>query len=46
MPLKILTQMQSPQPPKGNSLCKNTSYDVQIVKVGPPIFCTAHLFFT
>jgi len=30
--------MQSSQPPKGNSLCKNTSYDIQIVKFGPTIF--------
>jgi len=42
-PLKILAQVQSSRPPKGNSLCKNTSYDVQIVKIGPPFF-TAHPF--
>jgi len=30
--------------PKGNSLCKNTSYDVWIVKIGPPVFYTAHPF--
>jgi len=32
--------------PKSNSLCKNMSYDSQIVKICPPIFdfCTAHHF--
>jgi len=30
--------------PKGNSLHKNVSYDVQIVKVSRPVFCTAHPF--
>ena len=42
MALKILTQVQSPRPPKGNSLHKNMSYDVQIVKIGSPVFCTMH----
>ena len=27
---------------KGNSLCKNTSHDIQIVKIGQPVSCTAH----
>jgi len=42
-PLKILIQVQSWRPPKGNSLHK-TSYDVKIVKIGPPLFYTAHSF--
>jgi len=29
---------------KGNFLRKNMSYDVQIVKIGPPVFCTAQPF--
>jgi len=33
------------QPPKGNSLSKkNTSYDVELVRIGPPVFFTAHPF--
>ena len=42
----IKMQMQLSRPPKGNSLCKNTSYDVgvYIVKIGPPVFCTGHPF--
>jgi len=39
-PLKILTHVQSLQPPEGN-LHKNTLYIVYIVKVGPPVFYTA-----
>jgi len=30
--------MQSLQSPKGNYLYKNMSYDVSIVKIGPPVF--------
>ena len=30
--------MQSLRYLEGNSLRKNTSYDVQIVKIGPPVF--------
>jgi len=29
--------VQSSRPTKVNFLCKNTSYDVQIVKIGPSI---------
>jgi len=37
--------MQSSRPPKGNSLHKNTSCDVQIAKIGlPVVFCTADPF--
>jgi len=35
MPLKILMQVQSMQPPKCDSVAKNTSYHVQIIKIGP-----------
>jgi len=31
MPLEILTHVQSLGPLRGNSLCKNTSHDVQII---------------
>ena len=37
-PLKILTHVQSLQPPEANLLRKNTLYIVYVVKVGPPIF--------
>jgi len=30
--------------PKGKDLCKDTSYNVQIVNIGPLVFCTAHPF--
>jgi len=30
--------------PKRQLLVQNTSYHVQIIKVSPPIFCTAHSF--
>jgi len=30
-------QVQSLRPPEGNSLCKNTSYDVFIVKICDPL---------
>ena len=35
-------QVQLLRPPKCNSLCKNMSYDVWIIEIGPPIFCTAN----
>jgi len=35
-------QVQSSRPPKGNSLHKNTSYDVQTVKIGPPFLHARH----
>jgi len=37
MPLKILTQVQSSDPQKAPP-CTNTSYDVEIVKIGPLVF--------
>ena len=40
----MLMQVQSLRPLKGNSLHKNTPYDVQIVKIIPPIVCTADNF--
>jgi len=43
LPLKILTQVQSPWPTQGNFLHKNTSHDIYI-EIGPSVFCTAHAF--
>jgi len=46
--LEILKQpqLQSSQPSKGNSLRKNTSYDVQIVKIGSSVFAQLTLLPT
>ena len=46
MLLKILMQVQSLWPPKGNFLCRNmsVSYDVQITEIDPAVFYTAHTF--
>jgi len=36
--------VQSLQTPKGNSLHKNASYDVQIIKIGPSIFAQLMIY--
>jgi len=36
--VKILTQVQLSRPPRGNSLRKNTSYDVRMIKICPRVF--------
>jgi len=47
MPPKILRQMQLPQPPKGNSLLKNTSYNnnIEIAKISESIFWPNSSFY-
>jgi len=39
-------QVQSLQSPKGNSVCKNTSYNIEIVKISPPVFAQLTLLPT
>jgi len=46
MPVKILMQVQSSWPPKGNSLHKNMSYDVQIDKIGPSFLYSSPFYAT
>ena len=31
--------------PTGNFLHKSTSYDIWIIRISPPVFCTAHFFY-
>jgi len=36
--------MQTSRPPEDSFLHKTMSYDIEIVKIGPPVFCTARPF--
>jgi len=44
MPLYFQCTRNQRDPEKVTPCKKNTSYDTQIVKTGPPAFCTAHPF--